>query len=272
MSCDKNKEKATSDNYTIVLEHVNQDELQEIAEKNDLKGILGPIFGSTVEKNWRKLHRSCTKNKIMNDVVFLGTSNKLGLGTIFQKDFTTRDVIDLENFSEDELRELTTYGAESTCKFEQHITMNVEGLIDIDTTAFSAIDGSLGIAIANQKAMTASIGSYQQNTLSTGRLLNMLERSEKPRQKDYLEWLTEKGNLLVTSVIRIKGFSMDIEMKTQIDADLKAKLKQGIIGKLGNSDIQVKFKYDSDTKIKMVSENDFYVFGRISKVAKVKKR
>ena len=100
----------------------------------------------------------------------------------------------------------------------------------------------------------------------------MLERSEKPRQKDYLEWLTEKGNLLVTSVIRIKGFSMDIEMKTQIDADLKAKLKQGIIGKLGNSDIQVKFKYDSDTKIKMVSENDFYVFGRISKVAKVKKR
>ncbi len=272
-SCNRNQEKIKSENYVLTIEKLDTLTVQKIVdEEGDEKSFLRRVFGSPAEKNWLKIHRQCMANQITKRTVFLGVTNKLGIGTIFQKGFvSTRDEITNDNFTESEMSELINKGASGTCDFQQQVSVNADVLLDVNSSTFSSIDGDLGLAISNQKSINATIEGYQINHLYTGRLLKLLERTTEQGKLDYLDWLTEEGNLLVTSVIEINGFSMIIELKNSIGADLKAKLDEGITGKLGNTDINVRFKYESETKIKMVSENDFYIFGEVVKIKKVRK-
>lgn len=273
-SCNRNQEKIKSDKFEITIEKLDTLSVQKIAdEEGDEKSFIRRIFGSPAERNWLKIHRQCMANQISNRTIFFGVTNNLGIGTIFQKGFvSTRDMINRDNFSEAEIKELINKGASGTCDFQQNVSINADVLFDVNSSTFSTIDGDLGIALSAQKSIDATIEGYQINHLYTGRLINLLERSTEQKKLDYLKWLTEEGNLLVTSVIEINGFSMLIELNNKINSELKAKLDEGIIGKLGNTDINVRFKYESDTKIKMISENNFFIFGEVVKIKKVIRR
>jgi hypothetical protein len=213
-SCNRNLEKIKSDKFEITLEKLDTLSVQKIAdEEGDKKSFIRRIFGAPSERNWLKIHRQCMANQISNRTIFFGVTNNLGIGTIFQRGFvSTRDIINKDNFSEAEINELINKGASGTCDFQQNISINADVLLNVNSSTFSTIDGDLGIALATQKSISASIEGYQINHLYTGRLINLLEHTTERTKLDYLKWLTEEGNLIVTSVIEINGFSMLIEL------------------------------------------------------------
>lgn len=272
-SCNQNEEEFETENYVVTIEHLDASSIEETISESEEKNFIRRLFGSPSEKNWLKIHRQCMARQTTKNLVFLGVSNRLGLGTIYQKGFTSaRDEITKDNFSEDEIKSLINKGASGSCDFQQQVSVDVDVLMDVNSSSFSAIDGELGLAMSNTKDMTATIEGYQINNLYTGRLIKLLEKTQNQEQLDYFDWFKEKGNLLMTSVVQINGFSMVIELKNSIGVDLKAKLEEGLVGNLGDTDIKVKFKYESETKIKMISETDFYVFGEVAKIKKIRKK
>lgn len=277
ISCD-NIEKIETDKYVIELEPIepNEDEenLTEVEEESiNNKEFLRGIFGSPVERNWRKIHKQCMAKQKTKRLIFLGVSNKLSLGTIYQNRFiSVRDEITSNNFSQTEMESFFKKGSSGSCDFQQQVKVDADALMDVKSESFSNIDNELGIAISNNKEINATIEGFQIHNLYTGRLISLLERTQKQSQLDYFNWFKEKGNLLITSVVEINGFSMTIEIKKNISSSLKAKLDEGLSGKLGETDINVRFKYESETKIKMISETNFFVFGEVVKIKKIMRK
>ena len=81
--------------------------------------------------------------------------------------------------------------------------------------------------------------------------------------------LLEKKLIMVSQAARINGFSSIINLNTEISASLEAKLKEGIVKNIGNTEAKVKFEYSSAKQIKVTSQGSFVVFVEFIKAKKI---
>lgn len=80
----------------------------------------------------------------------------------------------------------------------------------------------------------------------------------------------KKDSRLLSTVVKINGFTSVIQSSKKISSDLKLKLEANqIISSIGNTGINVNFQYVDSLTIKTTTNTSFYVFGRYLKSKKL---
>nr|WP_298789731.1 hypothetical protein [uncultured Allomuricauda sp.] len=229
-------------------------------------GILGK--GATW-KMWKDLHKECMKNKWLSRNRYFGISNTLKLGTITDKKFkevynTLDDIL-----TEDEMKYVIDEGAAQPCDYIRKVSFDFDSEFDIDVKGQNQ---ELSLFIDNAKNTNVQINGWQQQNLSTDRLVQIMTSTEAKNDENkklYAKRLMEKNNRLLSTVVKINGFTSVIQSTKEISSDLKIELEKGTIkAPIGNTGINVSFKYVDSLTIKIETDTDFYVFGRYLKTKK----
>lgn len=235
----------------------------------DTSGIPKLLAGKgKLWRVWEKLHRHCQNSNITKGMVYFGTSNTLGLGTIVLYDKQNNKYIPdfpllPEKFSENERKLVFNKGASGDCKFQQTTKVNSEFLVksNISQTA----NGELSGLINSARTIDSRIDSWQQNILFPSGLNSVLATNTDPYFKSYQEVARKPDRYFINKEILINGFSATISTSTNISAELKLALEQGITEKVGNTNAEVKFSYVNERTIKVSTTGAFVVFVELYK-------
>lgn len=219
---------------------------------------------------WGKVFKHCMQSLLLKkkDADYLGPSNTLGLGTITDENLdVTYRLVDANTFSDAELKKIILPGGPTSCQYEISSNIDVEAMMNAKVSVRNDDDLSLGLgtAIKNRKNVNFNVTSWQKDELITGQLMDALNSSPTAAKKAFKEDLLKPERIIMTRLIRIKGFSADIELKNDISADLKAKLNSGVIANLGNADAAVKVSIVNSKTIRLKSSDDFFVYGKFVK-------
>lgn len=240
------------------------------------KGALVLGKGAT-EKMWDKIYRECIKADVWKDAYYFGPTNTISLGSITDKKHESIiRTIDTTVFTTAEINRMFKQGVPATCDYIQELTMDINAMlnseISITAPGSSDINAELKTAITNYKKTTVKIDGWQRDELLTGVLADILDETNDTRKMKYRKDLLAEGNLVLVRVAKINGFTSEITTRTDISATLEAKLKEGVIAKVGNTGAEAKFEYVNKTTIRITSKSEFYVFGQYMKAKKVNVR
>lgn len=253
--------------YTFVeLEY--QDTTFYDSETDSLK-LLGLGKGPTW-KMWKDLHKGCMKNEWLGKSRYFGVSNTLKLGTITDKKFkqvyNSFDGI----FSSSEIEYIVDEGAAQPCEYIRKVSFDLESELNMEV---SGQNQELGFFLDNKTNTNVQINGWQQQNINTDRLTEILDADtakNNSKKKLYAKRLKEKDSRLLSTVVKINGFTSVIQSTKKISSELKLKLEQGQISSvIGNTGINVSFNYVDSLTIKTSTNTSFYVFGRYLKSKKL---
>lgn len=237
------------------------------------KGALVLTKGAT-QKMWDKIYKECIKADVWKDAYYFGPTNTISLGSITDKRHESIiRTIDTSVFTSAEINRMIKPGVPATCDYTQELNMDINAMlnseISITAPGSSDINAELTTAITNYKNTTVKIDGWQRDELLTGVLADILDETNEARKLKYKKDLLAEGNLILVRAAKINGFTSVITTKTDISANLEAKLKEGVIAKVGNTGAEAKFEYVNRTTIRITSKSEFYVFGQYMKARKV---
>lgn len=253
--------------YTFV-ELDDQDTTFFDSESDSLK-LLGLGKGPTW-KMWKDLHKGCMKNEWLDKSRYFGVSNTLKLGTITDKKFkqvyNSFDGI----LSNSELKYIIDEGAAQPCEYIREVSFDLESELNMEV---SGQNQELGLFLDNKTNTNVQINGWQQQNIKTDRLIEVLNADtakNNSKKKLYAKRLKEKDSRLLSTVVKINGFTSVIQSTKEISSELKLKLEQGQISSvIGNTGINVSFVYVDSLTIKTSTNTSFYVFGRYLKSKKL---
>ena len=243
---------------SLKLESLNHF-LTGITDSNGIDKITGK--GKTW-RLWRSLHKDCQNDDVAKDKVYFGVSNTLGIGTIVEISEDGKIMPDFkllkENLTPEQVKVVYNDGVAASCTYDRTTKVGIDFLAQSQFNTASSAD--LNAAIVNSKEITAKMDSWQINNLLKGGLATILINPTAEHLKDYKKRLTGENRYVISNEIVVNGFSAMINTKTQISADLKAKLQAGLVQNVGDTAAQVKFSYVDDTTIRMSTVGKFIVF------------
>lgn len=250
------------------IEFVEADSLDidSAFNKSDEKFITfskGPVWNT-----WKKLHKACMENAFFRNPTYLGLSNTVDLGSVYSK---SGDVLEWDFnklFSDQDRKKVINSGQPQPCSYTEQLTVDFEAFIATELPT-AGIDGELSTAIKNQKDISVKIDNWQIDNIVKGELKILLDNSTDPKVMQFKKDLLEKKLIMVSQAARINGFSSIINLNTEISASLEAKLKEGIVKNIGNTEAKVKFEYSSAKQIKVTSQGSFVVFVEFVKAKKI---
>jgi len=246
----------------------SQDTTEFYTETDTTLELFGIGKGPTW-KMWKDLHKGCMKNQWLKRSRYFGVANTLKLGTITDKKFkevynTLDDIL-----TKDELDYVIDEGAAQPCEYIRKVSFDLESELNM---SISGQNQELGLFLESKKNTNVQINGWQQQNLITDRLIQVLEADsakENSNKQLYSKRLKEKNNRLLSTVVKINGFTSEIESIKKISPELKLKLDSGLVsGVIGNTGIDVSFTYVDSLTIKTTTNTSFYVFGRYLKTKK----
>lgn len=219
------------------------------------------LFRGETWKEWRKTFKDCMEAQFIKNPYYFGPSSTVPLGSITSKNkkqliWTAESV-----FSAAEIAEMTNVGNPTDCKISRTIEL------DLETTLEGEIKdkGSANIrfALQNAKSTTTTIDGFQVDNLIEGVLRKILREAEPGSNKEaYRNDLIEGKNVLLNRIIKVSGFTTEIELNNNISADLEAELADNPSFDVGDAGLKVKFSKKNNTTITVKSIGDFVVFGK----------
>ncbi|WP_159019855.1 hypothetical protein [Algibacter sp. L3A6] len=254
-------------NYEFI--ELNEDDISNFETKKDSLKFIELGKGSTW-KMWKDLHKECMKNQWLNKSRYFGVSNTLKLGTItdrhFKEVYNTLDGLLTQN----EMDYVIDEGAAQTCDYIRKVSFDFESELDVNVKGQNQ---ELSLFIDNSTNTNVQINGWQQQNLNTDRLVQVMEADSAKNNKNkqlYAKRLKEENNRLLSTVVKINGFTSIIQSSKKISTDLKLKLDEGLINaSIGNTGINVNFTYVDSLTIKTTTNTSFYVFGRYLKTKKL---
>jgi len=278
ISCNQHNTVKSSDNDTLILKSLSEDDVltlndtisPEIPTPDDSTG-QEKIFGGKGKlwRVWEKLHKNCQNSNITKGMIYFGTSNTLGLGTIILYDKDKKKYIPdfpllQDKFDEQQKKLVFNKGTNSNCTFQQTTKINSDFLIKSNLS--QTANGELSGAINTSKTIDSRIDSWQQNILFPSALNTVLASSTDEYFKSYEATAKKTERYIINKEILISGFSATISTSTNISADLKLALQQGITEGIGDTEAKVKFSYVNDRTIKITTVGTFVVFVELYKL------
>ncbi|WP_282042614.1 hypothetical protein [Winogradskyella flava] len=226
------------------------------------------LFKGQTWKEWRKTFKDCMESNFIRSPYYFGPTSTVSLGSITSKNkrqliFTAESV-----FSEDEIKKITNVGAPASCIVKRSIEL------DLETTLEGEIkdkgNANIRFAIQNAKSTTTTIDGFQVDNIIEGILRQILDNAETGSTKAvYKKELLEGKNVLLNRIIKVSGFTTEIELDNEISADLEAELANNPEFEVGDAGLKVKFSKKNNTTISVKSLGDFVVFGKFVKGKKL---
>lgn len=239
--------------------------------KDSLKGLT--LSKGATWRTWRKLHRECMNAQWFKKPYYFGVSNTVSLGAIVDKEYGLERTMDATNgFTKEDLEQIINLGTFASCNYTQDLTISMgvffQTEFDFRNTGNSDLDAELKVAVEESRSTSVKIDSWRINNLQESKLIDILEDAPdtEVQKKRFLKTLKTPGNKLLVQVVEIKGFTCRIVLRTEISADLKAKLTEGVVATMGQSGLDVNFKLVNERTIEVTSGGNFYVFGEFKKV------
>jgi hypothetical protein len=261
-SCDFFKKKDKEIDF-VVIDTLEADSILKKHEKGLTTLSKGPVW-----QTWKKLHKACIKNEFFKNPTYLGLSNTVDLGSLYSKSGEMLEWDFNKLFTESDRKKVINSGQPQPCEFTEQLKVDLQAFIATELPS-TGIDGELAVAIKNQKDISVKIDNWQIDNIINGELRFLLNSSSDPKVVQFKKDLLEKELIMVSQVARINGFSSIINLNTDISASLEAKLKEGIVKNIGNTEAKVKFEYSSTRQIKVTSQGSFIVFVEFVKAIKV---
>ncbi|TNE54322.1 MAG: hypothetical protein EP338_07870 [Bacteroidetes bacterium] len=253
--------------YTFV--ELDDSDTTYFNQESDSLKLFGLGKGPTW-RMWKDLHKGCMKNEWLAKSKYFGVSNTLKLGTItdkkFEQVYNSFDGI----FTDDQIAYIIDEGAAQPCDYIRKISFDLESELDMEV---GGQNQELSLFLDNKTNTNVQINGWQQQNVNTDRLIEVLnsdESKEDPKLQRYAKRLMEKDSRLLSTVVKINGFTSVIQSTKKISSDLKLKLEANQISSLiGNTGINVNFQYVDSLTIKTTTNTSFYVFGRYLKSKKL---
>jgi len=253
----------------IVFVDADSLDIDSVFNKKD-KGFIalskGPVW-----KTWKKLHKACMENEFFKNPTYLGLSNTVDLGSVYSK---SGDVLQWDFnklFSDEDRKKVMNFGQPQPCTYTEQLTVDFEAFIATELPT-AGIEAELSTAIKNQKDISVKIDNWQIDNIVLGELKLLLDNATDPKVIQFRQDLLEKKLIMVSQTARINGFSSIINLNTEISASLEAKLKEGIVKNIGNTEAKIKFGYSSAKQIKVTSQGSFVVFVEFIKAKRVNEK
>jgi len=210
---------------------------------------------------------------------YLGPSNTLSLGTIFENRKYIKRVMDSTvGFDDSEKAQVIFHGEYTPCSNIKDLTISFKSFIGAEFNfpdSISHFSAELNNVIDNSSNTNIKINKWRINYLVEGNLKDiLLKDSTKDNNKQgYLEAVKSKNNWVLTKVVEIKGFTSQINLRNKMSNKLKGGLKHGITINIGSKEngVVAEFKLKNDKKIEISSNSNFFVFGEYRRASKILK-
>lgn len=246
-------------------------ELAEEATKESQENSISTkslfISKGAVWKMWEKLFKDFMKNNHFKNPTYLGISNTVDIGSLFNEDNQLLWNID-KVLNAEQKAKVVTLGNKSPLKMGQKAVVSFESLINAELPS-SGIEGELSAALKNQKDLTVSVNSCQIDRIDIGPFKRLVNTSTDGNIMDFKQEASIGTTKIIYQVARINGFSSIIKLDKAISAGLKAGLEKGIITQIGDADAKLKFEYKSANEIAVSSIGSFIVFADIVNASKL---
>lgn len=254
------------------VESVEQDWEWQIQARIDSSGLPDTVrrklFKGQTWKEWRKTFKDCMQAQWIKSPYYFGPTSTVSLGSITSRNkkqliFTAESV-----FDKDEIKRMTNVGAPGSCSVKRTIELDLETSLEGEIRD----KGSANIrsALQNAKSTTTTIDGFQVDNLIEGILRQILNSAEPGSIKEaYRTELLEGKNVLLNRIIKVSGFTTEIELNNDIDADLDTELASNPEFQVGDAGLKVKFSKKNNTTILVKSLGDFVVFGKFVKGKKI---
>ena len=263
VSCNTNNKKDNGFEF-VEVDSLGVDSVFNKSEMEFIKLSKGAVW-----KTWKKLHNECIQNDFFKKPTYLGISSTVDLGSVYSK---SGDILEWDFnklFNDQDRKKVINSGQPQPCTYTEQLKIDFEAFIASELP-MTGIDGELSIAIKNQKDISVRIDNWQIDNIVKGELKSLLDSSTDPKVAKFKKDLLEKKMIMVSQVARINGFSSVINLKREISASLEAKLKEGIVKNIGNTEAKIKYEYSSSKQIKVTSQGSFVVFVEFVKTKKIK--
>lgn len=266
----------------IKLDDPNEQELDSINEvvlTRDTSISLMPTPGAKGEtwEAWEGIFESCFKNKTFRkNKVYLGPSNFKYLGTILSRDKNTtrRELAAYIPLSE--FAKFTSVGQPvNNCDLSSVKDFSLDVMLG---ATISQMSDSMRLVLKNFDSTRITGGQWQIDELRVDDFLDYINESEDPKIQKYKKSLLENGNVLLTKVIKVNGFSAEVFSAKEIKGGVAASLTTGqtfnvVTGDSTNNNNDFKVKLDLSKSKKNVvnvsSSGQFYIFGMAQKGTKL---
>lgn len=232
-------------------------------DEGAMKLTKGPVWDT-----WKKLHKACMENQFFKKPVYLGLSNTVDLGSVYSRSGEILQWDFNKLFSEQDRKKVITFGQPQPCSYTEQLKVNFEAFIATEIPNVG-VDGELSTAIRNQKDISVKIDNWQIDRIVNRELKILLDASTDPKVAAFRKDLQESKVIMVSQAARINGFTSVINLNSEISASLEAKLKEGIVKNIGNTEAKIRFEYSTAKQIKVTSLGNFVVFVEFIKGKKV---
>ncbi|MCR9249333.1 MAG: hypothetical protein NXI20_02880 [bacterium] len=222
------------------------------------------LFKGETWKEWRKTFKDCMESDWIRSPYYFGPTSTVSLGSITSKNkkqllWTAESV-----FSADEIARMTNVGSPASCNIKRSIEL------DLETTLEGEIkdkgNANIRFALQNAKSTTTTIDGFQVDNLIEGVLKQILKDAEPGSNKEaYRNEIIQGNNVLLNRIIKVSGFTTEIELNNDISSALEAELADNPSFDVGDAGLKVTFSKKNNTTISVKSIGDFVVFGKFVK-------
>lgn len=222
---------------------------------------------------WKRIVKSCGGAQIVgSNVLFLGPSNTIGLGSVWRKTNTGgyNPRFELSSLVADEAtrQQIIKLGQKTEmCKG----TSNNKWNFGVSLPFVGGIFGLTGIDADLRRARRATV------TADSVALDVILEvpfevaikklRAKDPEDPFLVDLLTNPDRLLVSKAYRITGMAMTFDYDPKLLEELKGKYPEGFSVNIGGEKgLKVGFNYSSESSLTLKLPSEVYVAGEFSKI------
>lgn len=276
-SDDQSKVVADSTKYEFAeMREETLDSVNMLLRTNpDQNGIATTAAGTTWNA-FMKVFKNCYQDATFKrNVVYLGPTNVKYLGTILSKDkqITWKSLEQVLEGRKGDFDKIISKSDKPADNCDNDLLIN--GYLNVLLEgAIKNVEGDLKATIQNRKSVKMLSGKWRIDELVMGNFQTFLDTSTYAGIGDYKKYLP--NNYIITKILVIGNFSLEVETDKKIEVGLAAKLKDGITLDAGSdstdstkNQAKVELSLGSTGKLNMKSSGESYVIGMLMAVKKI---
>lgn len=216
--------------------------------------------GGDARALWKEALKRCANSDLLGpNVLYLGPSNGLGPGTVFEPFRTggTQESHLIDSYVQSPATVISPKPQTFTCAADRATKMSLSADLPLD--AALPVGAQVGANLKRAKTIKVTADELRWVSLLTGaykEAINNLPDSHQVKQD-----IQKNGHLVLSRALQVKGLKAELEFASDVGADVKAKVPNVS----GEKDIKLGGAWEGTTKLTITSSSDFFIAGELRK-------